>query len=723
MARFGDDVPGLLSSGDGGSERIRNRDGAAVSTGGISPAFKQTKAQRARTMALYNPIPVRENCFTVNRSLFIFGEDNVVRKYAKKITEWPSTPFEYMILATIIANCIVLALEQHLPGEDKTPMSKRLEKTEPYFIGMFCFEAGIKIIALGFVFHKGSYLRNGWNVMDFIVVLSILAAAGAHMNISVDLRTLRAVRVLRPLKLVSGIPLQIVLKSIMKAMVPLLQIGLLLFFAILMFAIIGLEFYSGKLHNETMDSSEVEFPCGVRKCPAKYTCNDTWIGPNDGITQFDNILFAVLTVFQCITMEGWTTQTDDALGPRWNWLYFIPLIIIGSFFVLNLVLGVLSEFAKERERVENRRAFMKLRRQQQIERELNGYRAWIDRAEVMLAEENKNPGPSALDLKRATTIKRRGMDVVRQGQPGEEQYGDISSVIPMTRTSIRSTKRGPMAYFRRKERLLRISIRRMVKTQTFYWTVLGLVALNTLCVAIVHHNQPLWLSNFLYAEFLFLALFLTEMLLKMYSLGPRLYFHSSFNCFDCSVIVGSIFEVLWGFFRPGTSFGISVLRALRLLRIFKITYWASLRNLVVSLMNSMKSIISLIFLLFLFIVVFALLGMQLFGGFIFEDYTPTNFDTFPAAIMTVFQILTGEDWNEVMYNGIRSQGGVKSGMWSSVYFIVLTLFGNTLLNVFLAIAVDNLANAQELTKDEEEAEAAFNQKHALQKAKEVGPLS
>ncbi|XP_024859674.1 voltage-dependent R-type calcium channel subunit alpha-1E isoform X3 [Kryptolebias marmoratus] len=744
MARFGDDVPGLLSSGDGGSERNRNRDGAAVSTGGISPAFKQTKAQRARTMALYNPIPVRENCFTVNRSLFIFGEDNVVRKYAKKITEWP--PFEYMILATIIANCIVLALEQHLPGEDKTPMSKRLEKTEPYFIGMFCFEAGIKIIALGFVFHKGSYLRNGWNVMDFIVVLSgILAAAGAHMNISVDLRTLRAVRVLRPLKLVSGIPsLQIVLKSIMKAMVPLLQIGLLLFFAILMFAIIGLEFYSGKLHktctpkpgireNETVNSLEYEFPCGVRQCPAKYDCSERWIGPNDGITQFDNILFAVLTVFQCITMEGWTTvlyNTNDALGPTWNWLYFIPLIIIGSFFVLNLVLGVLSgEFAKERERVENRRAFMKLRRQQQIERELNGYRAWIDRAEeVMLAEENKNPGPSALDvLKRATTIKRRGMDV-RQGQPGEEQYGDISSLgIPMARGSIRSAKRGPTAYFRRKERLLRISIRRVVKTHTFYWTVLGLVALNTLCVAIVHHNQPLWLSNFLYyAEFLFLALFLTEMFLKMYSLGPRLYFHSSFNCFDCSVIVGSIFEVLWGFFRPGTSFGISVLRALRLLRIFKITkYWASLRNLVVSLMNSMKSIISLIFLLFLFIVVFALLGMQLFGGrFIFEDYTPTNFDTFPAAIMTVFQILTGEDWNEVMYNGIRSQGGVKSGMWSSIYFIVLTLFGNyTLLNVFLAIAVDNLANAQELTKDEEEAEAAFNQKHALQKAKEVGPLS
>uniref|UniRef100_A0A8C7K4X6 Voltage-dependent calcium channel type A subunit alpha-1 n=1 Tax=Oncorhynchus kisutch TaxID=8019 RepID=A0A8C7K4X6_ONCKI len=312
---------------------------------------------------------------------------------------------------------------------------------------------------------------------------------------------------------------------------------------------------------------------------------------------------------------------------------------------------------------------MKLRRQQQVERELNGYRAWIDRAEeVMLAEENKKSGRSALDV-----------------------------------------RRGPVAYMRRKERMLRISLRRMVKTDTFYWTVLSLVFLNTICVAIVHHNQPDWLSTFLYyAEFVFLGLFLAEMFLKMYGLGFRLYFHSSFNCFDCGVIVGSIFEVVWGFFRPGMSFGISVLRALRLLRIFKITkYWASLRNLVVSLMSSMKSIISLLFLLFLFIVVFALLGMQLFGGrFIFEDYTPTNFDTFPAAIMTVFQILTGEDWNEVMYNGIRSQGGVQYGMWSSIYFIVLTLFGNyTLLNVFLAIAVDNLANAQELTKEEEESTA------------------
>ena len=60
------------------------------------------------------------------------------------------------------------------------------------------------------------------------------------------------------------------------------------------------------------------------------------------------------------------------------------------------------------------------------------------------------------------------------------------------------------------------------------------------------------------------------------------------------------------------------------------------------------------------------------------------------------QILTGEDWNEVMYLGIESQGGAGAGFIYSGYFIFLTLFGNyTLLNVFLAIAVDSLGQVRQ----------------------------
>ncbi|VDP44893.1 unnamed protein product [Schistosoma mattheei] len=164
---------------------------------------------------------------------------------------------------------------------------------------------------------------------------------------------------------------------------------------------------------------------------------------------------------------------------------------------------------------------------------------------------------------------------------------------------------------------------------------------------------------------------------------------------DPTVVFASLFEIVWQIFYPSDSFGFSALRSIRLLRIFKITrYWASLRNLVLSLLNAMRSILSLLFLLFLFMLIFALLGMQLFGGeFNFDDGKPgQNFDTFVKALLTVFQILTGEDWNMIMYDGIRSQGGVNNGGF--VYY--------TLLNVFLAIAVDNLANAQELTAAEEE---------------------
>ena len=113
--------------------------------------------------------------------------------------------------------------------------------------------------------------------------------------------------------------------------------------------------------------------------------------------------------------------------------------------------------------------------------------------------------------------------------------------------------------------------------------------------------------------------------------------------------------------------------------------------------------------------------MQLFGGaFNFEEGTPpANFNSFVIALLTVFQILTGEDWNEVMYQAIVSQGGIyKGGMIYSLYFIILVLFGNyTLLNVFLAIAVDNLASAQELTaaQQEEEEEAAARGQEELEK--------
>lgn len=71
------------------------------------------------------------------------------------------------------------------------------------------------------------------------------------------------------------------------------------------------------------------------------------------------------------------------------------------------------------------------------------------------------------------------------------------------------------------------------------------------------------------------------------------------------------------------------------------SHWAALSDLVSSLLNSMKAICSLLLLLFLFLIIFALLGMQLFGGkFNFDDtqMKRSTFDTFPSALLTCFQV-------------------------------------------------------------------------------------
>ena len=131
----------------------------------------------------------------------------------------------------------------------------------------------------------------------------------------------------------------------------------------------------------------------------------------------------------------------------------------------------------------------------------------------------------------------------------------------------------------------------LFQTPAWFWFVIVLVFLNTFTVAVEHYNQPVWLTEFLckfhlfsdddynqchnvsvYAEFCFLGMFVFEMGIRMYALGLTTYFSSAFNRFDCIVIVGSIFEVIWVHLRDRAgSFGLSALRALRLLRVFKVT--------------------------------------------------------------------------------------------------------------------------------------------------------
>nr|XP_024649307.1 voltage-dependent L-type calcium channel subunit alpha-1C isoform X37 [Macaca nemestrina] len=611
------------------------------------------------------------------------------------------------------------------------------ERVEYLFLIIFTVEAFLKVIAYGLLFHPNAYLRNGWNLLDFIIVVVGLFSAileqatkadGANAlggkGAGFDVKALRAFRVLRPLRLVSGVPsLQVVLNSIIKAMVPLLHIALLVLFVIIIYAIIGLELFMGKMHKTCYNQEGIAdvpaeddpSPCALetghgRQCQNGTVCKPGWDGPKHGITNFDNFAFAMLTVFQCITMEGWTDVLywmQDAMGYELPWVYFVSLVIFGSFFVLNLVLGVLSgEFSKEREKAKARGDFQKLREKQQLEEDLKGYLDWITQAED-IDPENEDEGMDEEKPRNMSMPTSETESVNTENVAG----GDIEGENCGARLAHRISKSKFSRYWRRWNRFCRRKCRAAVKSNVFYWLVIFLVFLNTLTIASEHYNQPHWLTEVQdTANKALLALFTAEMLLKMYSLGLQAYFVSLFNRFDCFVVCGGILETILVETKIMSPLGISVLRCVRLLRIFKITrYWNSLSNLVASLLNSVRSIASLLLLLFLFIIIFSLLGMQLFGGkFNFDEMQTrrSTFDNFPQSLLTVFQILTGEDWNSVMYDGIMAYGGPSfPGMLVCIYFIILFICGNyILLNVFLAIAVDNLADAESLTSAQKEEE-------------------
>ncbi|MEQ2215279.1 Voltage-dependent T-type calcium channel subunit alpha-1G [Xenoophorus captivus] len=188
------------------------------------------------------------------------------------------------------------------------------------------------------------------------------------------------------------------------------------------------------------------------------------------------------------------------------------------------------------------------------------------------------------------------------------------------------------------------------------------------------------------------------MLLKVLVYGPFGYIKNPYNIFDGIIVVISVWEIVG---QQGG--GLSVLRTFRLMRVLKLVrFMPALQRQLVVLMKTMDNVATFCMLLMLFIFIFSILGMHLFGcKFGTErdgDTMPDrkNFDSLLWAIVTVFQILTQEDWNKVLYNGMASTSPV-----AALYFIALMTFGNyVLFNLLVAILVEGF-QTEEITKRED----------------------
>ncbi|KFW84495.1 Voltage-dependent T-type calcium channel subunit alpha-1I, partial [Manacus vitellinus] len=254
-------------------------------------------------------------------------------------------------------------------------------------------------------------------------------------------------------------------------------------------------------------------------------------------------------------------------------------------------------------------------------------------------------------------------------------------------------------------------LKRIVESKYFNRGIMIAILINTLSMGIEYHEQPDELTNALeISNIVFTSMFALEMLLKLLAFGIFGYIKNPYNIFDGIIVVISVWEII-----GQSDGGLSVLRTFRLLRVLKLVrFMPALRRQLVVLMKTMDNVATFCMLLMLFIFIFSILGMHLFGcKFSLKtdtgDTVPDrkNFDSLLWAIVTVFQILTQEDWNVVLYNGMAS-----TSSWAALYFVALMTFGNyVLFNLLVAILVEGFQAEGDATRsdtDEDKTSANFD---------------
>ncbi|XP_048872082.1 sodium channel protein type 4 subunit alpha-like [Brienomyrus brachyistius] len=313
--------------------------------------------------------------FNATSAVYILSPFNPIRRASIQILV--HSLFSFFIMCTILTNCCFMAMSE--PAQ----WAKYVEYT---FTGIYTFESLIKILARGFCIGPFTFLRDPWNWLDFSVIVM------AYVTEFVDLgnvSALRTFRVLRALKTISVIPgLKTIVGALIQSVKKLADVMILTVFCLSVFALIGLQLFMGNLKQKCIRSHEHCFNntlvsnssfvcdnktwpslkdffndednyyklegsndaliCGnasdAGKCPDGFVCLKAGRNPNYGYTSFDTFGWAFLSLFRLMTQDFWENlyqQTLRAAGKTYM-IFFVVVIFLGSFYLVNLILAVVA---------------------------------------------------------------------------------------------------------------------------------------------------------------------------------------------------------------------------------------------------------------------------------------------------------------------------------------------------------------------------------------------
>lgn len=673
-------------------------DGVDAAAAKIAPApgcFGTRLAAMKRTVNEYLTKIYRDE-----RSLCYFEKDSNVRAWCLRLSE--NHAFEFFVLAVVGFNAAVLAMElperAYAARGGSVPLTKNGSWiVQLLFVLIFTFEACLKTIAHGFAFGRNVYLGQLSNVFDFMVVLvGIIDLSLTGVSAVGTLRLLRTIQPLRALnRFKSG---RMVLETMRRSIPLLMDVVVFMSWFVIICTVVGVMLFGGSMTDrkylDETDSNPIDvgamctslvenyestygseddpyYPSDAKMC--KYYernqillngtsvdtyCCDSGTSPVDGFVNFDNFGVGAFVVLQVMTVDGWNEIAWPTARGVDAWIalaYFFFVVLIGGFFVLQLFTSVICATLGD---LEDETA-------SQDKQTLGGLVAG-----GTLSESSANVSAYASSLFLGMFSSRILEESFRVPS---------SSELQGVRGSVR----------------VRLQTKILVADRRFINFINAVIVLNTFTMMSVTAEPNASLESFRYgAEIFFFATFVLEFCMKNFAYGPKAYWYEKWNRLDGLIVITGSIDVVMENISTSSGGGLNfsflrilrIFRLLRIVRLFKSN--KSFERIVQSVLVGGQRIWVFLLVWFIFIVMFAVLGTQLFSAKGTLDDERLNFKDFFSSVVTLFVVSTGENTFEVAWATMKASGDA-----AGIYMIVWCLITTSILALVLGILIDSITES------------------------------
>ncbi|XP_045411602.1 sodium channel protein type 11 subunit alpha [Lemur catta] len=708
--------------------------------------------------------------FSAKRALFILGPFNSIRSLAIRISV--HSLFSMFIICTVIINCVFMAARLGNYSNTDPP--------ELVFTGIYIFEALVKILARGFILDEFSFLRDPWNWLDSIVIGTAIVSYLPQFSFRMSsLRTFRVFRALKAISVVSG--LKVIVGALLRSVQKLVNVMILTLFCLSIFALVGQQLFMGGLNQkcvrkdcENISDLEAHDYCFEKKqnstefrmcgnwmvnnaCSEQFQCKHTKINPDYSYTNFDNFGWSFLAMFRLMTQDSWEKLYQQTLRTcgLYSVFFFVVVIFLGSFYLINLTLAVVTMAYEEQNR--------------NVAAETEAKEKMFQEAQQLLKEEKEALVAMGIDRSSLTSLeassfspkkrklfgyKKRKSLFFRESRkdqaPGSDSDEDSSKKPHLLQQTKRLSQNLSVDHFdehgdpfQRQRALSAVSILtitmqeqekaqepclpcgkdlaskylvwdcspqwlcikkalRTVMTDPFTELAITIcIIINTIFLAMEHHDMNRDFESMLNTgNLVFTGIFIAEMCLKIIALDPYHYFRRGWNIFDSIVAVLSFADVMnclsgkqkWPF-----------LRSFRVLRVFKLAKsWPTLNTLIKIIGHSIGALGNLTVVLAIVVFIFSVVGMQLFGSK-FKSIKSKKFCDTPVPCLRRWHMedfyhsflvvfrILCGEWIENMWECMQE---AEIPLCVIVFVLIMVIGKLVVLNLFIALLLNSFSNEE-----------------------------